>query len=88
MKYRILRTAFAGGAVLTGAVYLWGGEQTLFVVLPLLAACFWGIFGASLSEAREAGSRGESGFVRWLPAVGAALVAGFASLGTALWFIG
>jgi len=29
-----------------------------------------------------------SGFVRWLPAVGAAIVAGFATLGAALWFAG
>jgi len=86
VKYRIWRTLFAGAAVLAGAVYLWGGGGALSFVLPFMAACFCGMCIVAFCGARSV-ERG-SGFVRWLPAVGAAIVAGFATLGAALWFAG
>ena len=83
-KNPFIRMVLAAAAVLAGAAYLALGEGALPVVLPLMCLCFLGIAAVSWREARASGT---TGWAAMLPAVSAVIVAVFAVIGTAVYFV-
>lgn len=84
-KGQLARLLLALAAVIAGALYLLIGESAMGIVLAVMCVCFTGIAAVAWREARAAGAKG---FVGMLPAIAAAIVAGFALIGCAVYFAG
>ena len=84
-KGQIARLILAAAAVIAGALYLLIGEGATGAVLVVMCVCFIGIAVVTHREARASGA---AGFAAMLPTVAAALVAVFALIGCAVYFVG
>ena len=84
-KGQLARLILALAAVIAGAVYLLMGEGAMGIVLAVMCVCFVGIAAVAWREARASGAKG---FVGMLPAIAAAIVAGFALIGLIAYFAG
>ncbi len=84
-KGQLARLILALSAVIAGAVYLLMGESAMGIVLAVMCVCFIGIAAVTWRESRAAGA---AGFVGMLPAIAAAVVAGFALIGVLVYFVG
>ena len=84
-KTQIVRLLLALAAVIAGAVYLLIGADAIPLVLIVMCVCFGGIAVLVWRDARSAGA---AGFAAMLPAIAAAVVAGFALIGMIVFFVG
>jgi hypothetical protein len=81
--------AAAAVAVAAGFAYMALGEASLTWVLPVMTAAFGAIAAVTLIRARRPASGGGllENLAVWLPGRPAAVVALFAAVGTAAWFL-
>ena len=84
-KGQLARLILALAAVIAGALYLLIGETAMGAVLAVMCVCFIGIAVVTYREARASGARG---FAALLPTIAASVVAVFALIGAAVYFVG